>query len=84
MLYALIASIIANIAIPIALTYFHMKEKKDLHDRLMAKSPDSYIYDTQVAPYEVEALKREFEPQKLEKPGDPADERRREHVQGRY
>ena len=63
MLYALIILIILYAVTVVALTYLHQMEKKDLHNRLMAKSPDSYIYDTQVAPLEIEELKREFKPE---------------------
>ncbi len=63
LLIALILSILANVATVISLTIFHKDEKKDLHNRLMAKSPDEYIYDTQIAPLEVEALKRDFKPE---------------------
>ena len=62
MLYALIILIILYAVTVVALTYLHQNEKRDLHNRLMAKSPDEYIYDTQVAPLEVEALKQEFTP----------------------
>jgi hypothetical protein len=77
MIYPLILSILANLAIPIVLTYLHQKEKRDLHNRLMAKSPDEYIYDTQVAPAEAQALRQEFLAEKMEKPElTPADKRR--------
>jgi len=65
MIYALIASVIANVLIALGLTFFHMREKRDLHDRLMAKSPDEYIYNTQVAPLEIDALEREFKGEPL-------------------
>lgn len=80
MIYALIASIVANLVIPLVLTYLHQKEKRDLHNRLMAKSPDEYIYDTQVAPAEAQALREAFLNEKMEKSPDlsPEDQRRKE------
>jgi len=79
MIYALILSIFANLTIPLVLTYLHQKEKRDLHDRLMAKSPDEYIYDTQVAPAEAQALREAFLAEKMEKPSEaPKSLRERE------
>ena len=62
---------LTNAATAILLTVFHQKEKRDLHDRLMAKSPDEYVYDTLVAPAEAKALREEFLRDHVEKPPAP-------------
>ena len=79
--YLLALSILANVAIPLVLTYFHQNEKRDLHNRLMAKSPDEYIYDTQVAPLEVEALKRDFKPESERTDETPEQAKLRQQIQ---
>ena len=79
--YLLALSILANVAIALVLTYFHQNEKRDLHNRLMAKSPDEYIYDSQVAPLEVEALKRDFKPEPERTDDTPEQARLKQQIQ---
>ena len=77
--YILAFSILGNIAIPLVLTYLHQREKKDLHDRLMSRSPDEYVYNTEVEPTEAKALRDEFLADKMEKTElTAADQKRKE------
>ena len=70
--------VFTNAATAIILTIFHQKEKEDLHNRLMAKSPDEYIYDKHIAPTEADILKEEFQPNKEKLTEDPELRQKRE------
>lgn len=42
--FCLLISILSNVAITYFLTKFHQDEKRDLHDRLMSREYQEYLY----------------------------------------
>lgn len=77
---ALILSIFGNVAMPYFLTKVHQKEKKDLHNRLMARDYPEFKmaqdYDLDLRRKEVEinhSAKKKMKPEKL----TPAEQHRK-------
>ena len=80
--FALVISILANVAMALVLTHLHYKEKASLHEQLASKSLEEYKYFQKTFPVELEHNKKVLEKQREEPPPSKEDRFRTEVAKG--